>query len=458
MARKVQLAVVAHIRHQYTDYDKLLRRTTWGEARKQVEQPCLDQIVKWRGEGEEEVSELEDIFREVIVLDDDDDEEEEDGKHGTTTSGENAVDARESSVEVISCRLVTDVEELEAGIAQNRTEEPSVGEPSRSTNGRPARIPSPGLRQSHRLRFQEEARRRYNASLQALQTANGQSVFKSIEKPADVIPAQPRRHSMTLRKRKPSPEHVDRTVMLPQRPSKRSRPMPSHGVPEVIDLTMTSHDTYRIDQSIGAEHYDEVGRNMYQYPKLKTDVHHVREHMPPSAARVYDEDIQRQQYRPPQIRETMRNGIPVVYANLSRSQLIPEGQLLPTSRTWREADQVRALPVRQYRDEDRLPDEIRNGHGEGYYTRAMPGSYPVEDAHLRRTHDGQQYIRAAREYEAPLSRSLYPRPGDMEGRPPLWSGPGSTYSVETLGRDVGVYELPVRAARKYYSDPSEVSR
>ncbi|RMZ72720.1 Coiled-coil domain-containing 25 [Pyrenophora seminiperda CCB06] len=42
LARKVQLAVVAHIRHMYTDYDKLLRSDGWLEARSQVEHPELD--------------------------------------------------------------------------------------------------------------------------------------------------------------------------------------------------------------------------------------------------------------------------------------------------------------------------------------------------------------------------------------------------------------------------------
>ncbi|KAF2188199.1 hypothetical protein K469DRAFT_566988 [Zopfia rhizophila CBS 207.26] len=94
LARRVQLAVVAHIRHCYTDYDHLLKTGTWQEARAKVEQTSLAQLMKWR--DEEDNDELEETFREVIILDDDDDDEED--SEDTLSGGE----SREPSLEIVS--------------------------------------------------------------------------------------------------------------------------------------------------------------------------------------------------------------------------------------------------------------------------------------------------------------------------------------------------------------------
>jgi len=472
MARKVQLAVVAHIRHQYTDYDKLLKITSWGDARRQVEQPCLDQIVKWRGEGEEEVSELEDIFREVIVLDDDDDDEEEeeeedeDEQAGITSSGE--VDGRESSVEVISCRLITDTDEKATGTTCDPTDpahgyyfaEPAAMEPSRPPKRRPARFQSPGVRQTRLLRYQAEVRRRYDVSLQAHQTASGLSVYKSIEQPADAFSAQQSNLRTDVRKRKPSPESDDRGIMLPQESSKRMRLSPAQGNLGSIDLTMTPRDANGPDRTIGADLYNDVGRNMYQYPKLNMAMHHVQEYISPSASHVYVERAQQQQIPPVQIRETMRDGIPVEYATLSRSKLISEGQILPTSRTWQRLNELQGLPVHHYHTENRML-RVKNNHcDEDYYIRGMPGSFPVDDdAYLRRTHNQREYVRAPASETVP-TQSLQPRVDGIERH--LAQGPASAFSrpnsytadaydrIEAIDRDVDVYELPVRASTKYY--------
>ncbi|KAJ5995821.1 hypothetical protein N7481_002798 [Penicillium waksmanii] len=76
LARRAQLAVVAHIRHLYTDYDKLLKSGSFHEARSTVEQPTLAKLVAWRGDDENGQKALEDVFREVIVISDDDDDSE----------------------------------------------------------------------------------------------------------------------------------------------------------------------------------------------------------------------------------------------------------------------------------------------------------------------------------------------------------------------------------------------
>jgi hypothetical protein len=78
LARRVQLAVVAHIRHTRTRYDLLLRETSWLNARKVVEPICLDFIVKWRGDEETGRDQMEEILREVVVLSDSEDDDDDD--------------------------------------------------------------------------------------------------------------------------------------------------------------------------------------------------------------------------------------------------------------------------------------------------------------------------------------------------------------------------------------------
>lgn len=83
LSRRVQLAVSAHIRHQHTRYDHLLRETDWAKARKTVEGLCLDILLKWRGDEETGRDQLDEILREVVVISDSESEsdssDEEDG-------------------------------------------------------------------------------------------------------------------------------------------------------------------------------------------------------------------------------------------------------------------------------------------------------------------------------------------------------------------------------------------
>lgn len=80
LVRRAQLAVTAHIRHSYTDYDLLLKSMRWREARQAVQQQCLDLLVQWRGDDDDD-GEMADILQEVIVIsDDEDDEDQQDPK------------------------------------------------------------------------------------------------------------------------------------------------------------------------------------------------------------------------------------------------------------------------------------------------------------------------------------------------------------------------------------------
>ena len=100
--RRAQLAVIAHIRHIYTDYDALLKLVQYNEARRRVEKPCLDRLIRWRGD-DDDAEDMDDVLREVIVIPDDDDDEDHDGGE-TNASAQRRPEEneRDSSVEYIS--------------------------------------------------------------------------------------------------------------------------------------------------------------------------------------------------------------------------------------------------------------------------------------------------------------------------------------------------------------------
>lgn len=78
LSRRVQLAVLAHIRHTHTRYDELLRETSYVNARKAVEKLCLEYLVKWRGDEETGRDQLDEILCEVVVISDSESDEEND--------------------------------------------------------------------------------------------------------------------------------------------------------------------------------------------------------------------------------------------------------------------------------------------------------------------------------------------------------------------------------------------
>ncbi|EFY88169.1 hypothetical protein MAC_05775 [Metarhizium acridum CQMa 102] len=89
LARRVQLAVLAHIRHTHTRYDELLKQAGWQAARKAVETLCLDILVKWRGDEETGRDQLDEILREVVVISDsEDDSSDEETMDDSSTDGD----------------------------------------------------------------------------------------------------------------------------------------------------------------------------------------------------------------------------------------------------------------------------------------------------------------------------------------------------------------------------------
>lgn len=102
LVRRAQLAVIAHIRHTYTDYDALLKQVQYNEARRRVEKPCLDRLIQWRGD-DHDTGDMEDVLREVIVIPDDDDDSNDEGNESKESPRIQPGEIeRDSSVEYIS--------------------------------------------------------------------------------------------------------------------------------------------------------------------------------------------------------------------------------------------------------------------------------------------------------------------------------------------------------------------
>lgn len=99
--RRAQLAVIAHIRHTYTNYDSLLRQVQYNEARRRVEKPCLDRLIRWRGD-DDDAGDMDDVLREVIVIPDDDEDDNEGDEIQESLRMRPEGNERDSSVEYVS--------------------------------------------------------------------------------------------------------------------------------------------------------------------------------------------------------------------------------------------------------------------------------------------------------------------------------------------------------------------
>lgn len=111
MHRRAQLGVLAHIRHVYTNYEQLLRTGEWKDARAAVEHQCLDKLVQWRGDDEDDTDAMTDILREVIVIRDDEDEHDSNSRSDHLPLPTDM--DREASVEVIATRAAADAVHLQ---------------------------------------------------------------------------------------------------------------------------------------------------------------------------------------------------------------------------------------------------------------------------------------------------------------------------------------------------------
>lgn len=130
LARRVQLAVGAYVRHQYTDYDAMLKeRVSWAEARRLAEPASYAKLLEWRDETNN--PELEEIFREIIVIDDEEgDDEDDDPDESDSFDSRSGDNSREPSFEIISSQ------------ARGRELQPDLAAGSRShANGYHSRAP-----------------------------------------------------------------------------------------------------------------------------------------------------------------------------------------------------------------------------------------------------------------------------------------------------------------------------
>ena len=115
LPRRVQLAVVAHIRHVHTDYDQLVKFEPKKQARAKIEQACFRKLVEWRGDDETgmETEDMKEILREVIVISDDEEDDDELSSGDSSGNGELMDLDEDSDVEFIACRPI--VRELNLG-------------------------------------------------------------------------------------------------------------------------------------------------------------------------------------------------------------------------------------------------------------------------------------------------------------------------------------------------------
>lgn len=99
LVRRAQLSVVAHVRHIYTQYDKLLRTLPYNEARHSVEKDTLMKLIEWRGD-ENTVDEAtqraaDELLREVIVISDEEDSESDSEGDGAQPIEQNHIQVEE---------------------------------------------------------------------------------------------------------------------------------------------------------------------------------------------------------------------------------------------------------------------------------------------------------------------------------------------------------------------------
>lgn len=141
----MQLAVVAHIRHVYTNYDQLLRIESYQNARAAIEKPCLNLLAQWRSDDDDDPNAMEEILREVIVIDDDAEE-----NNGNNSPLETMLPTnRESSIEIIS---------RDEFVNELQMREVDYGSPARLVHR--DRSHSPELDDRHLVRYRHSERPR----------------------------------------------------------------------------------------------------------------------------------------------------------------------------------------------------------------------------------------------------------------------------------------------------------
>lgn len=172
LSRRVQLAVLAHIRHTHTRYDKLLRETSWMNARKAVEPVCLDVLVKWRGDEETGRDQMDEILREVVIITDSEGEDDSDSSEDDSSDEEGEVTSA-SSTEVPSLPASRNQQRIIPTITQSQ---PSAGP---SSSQAPVREPI-----SSRTRSKVDPNKKAQRGFKRYQAAWEDAVHRIQERPA----------------------------------------------------------------------------------------------------------------------------------------------------------------------------------------------------------------------------------------------------------------------------------
>ncbi|KAI1173165.1 hypothetical protein F4777DRAFT_459719 [Nemania sp. FL0916] len=173
LARRVQLAALAHIRHNHTRYDQLLRESDWANARKAVEKPCLDIIVKWRGDEETGRDQLDEILREVIEISDSE-YESEDEESSADNAGIPVLQMR-SAAAPIPNRVVSRLSHApnhQLGV-NSRTSSPAPAGPYT-----PPRLRGPTKAERRTARKTQKRFKRYAAAAEALATSSNHDIHE----------------------------------------------------------------------------------------------------------------------------------------------------------------------------------------------------------------------------------------------------------------------------------------
>ncbi|KAL9638751.1 MAG: hypothetical protein Q9204_001381 [Flavoplaca sp. TL-2023a] len=261
--RRVHLAVGAHIRHMYTDYDSLLRthKHNWLDARAMVQPGTLDKIIEWRDEKDEPDA-VEDILREVIVIPDDEEDESDDDQASN----------RHESVEVISSHAYADnvhIQPIDYGALddENRLNRQMSPEDDWAPSVRFIRRISPPAEKrqryqdrvdrqhAHRTRVWQEAVSRWKITAQTSHDTARQSVYNPHDQ--RLVPSNPpysELASSDLRAHESGPEFTKLKSAYANADSSQP-PVAPHNVPRNV---------HNADDRGQSREYWQLGRNMHE--------------------------------------------------------------------------------------------------------------------------------------------------------------------------------------------------
>lgn len=207
LVRRAQLSVVAHIRHVYTDYDKLLRQMAYNDARHSVEQSTLARLVEWRGD-DDKVDEATrhaaaEALREVIVISDEDETESE-GEYEPI--GQDHVRVEELATSAYA-----------PAIGRNISPNPSLGDPAQAQHILPEmpryRPTQDEIAQRDQSRYAvwDQAKRDYRSSILREPAARLERLYEPPAAPSFLVPLDPPSHAQTqVMRTQPPPSSVTR--------------------------------------------------------------------------------------------------------------------------------------------------------------------------------------------------------------------------------------------------------